>query len=303
VLGAHRSTGGAVVCSAVEHRAVMGPCLSVGANVVGVEPTGLLDLGALAGALHPGVGLVSLMLANNEVGVVQPLARAVALVRELAPRALVHTDAVAAASWLDLAADTADADLVSVAAHKFGGPKGMGALVVRGGARLTPLLLGGAQERERRPGTQDVASIVAMAAALDAAVAGRDKERGRVGALRDALADGLRERVPGTVPSVVPPTASAPGSIEVLPGTLHVRFDAVEQEELLVLLDDQGVYASAGAACASGALEPSHVLLAMGMTPVQARQAVRFTLGWSTSADDVEVAVSAVAKAVEQLRG
>ena len=139
-----------------------------------VGPTGVVDLDALAELLGPGVGLVSVMLANNEVGTVQPLADVAALVRELAPGALLHTDAVAAVGWLDVAGLASVADLVSVSAHKFGGPKGVGALVVRDRARLAPVLHGGAQERGRRPGTPDVAGIMGMAAALRVATDSRD---------------------------------------------------------------------------------------------------------------------------------
>jgi cysteine desulfurase len=236
------------------------------------------------------------MLANNEVGTVQPLAQAVRLVRERAPEALVHTDAVAAGAWLDLAdaAVGAGADLVALGAHKFGGPKGVGVLVVRSGARLGRVLHGGGQERERRPGTHNVASIVGMAAALEAASTRRPQERESVAARRDRLAQGLLDAVAGL-------ELTAPASPR-LPGTCHVRVNGVHQEELLVLLDEAGVCASGGSACASGALEPSHVLLAMGLSPDEARQAVRFSLGWATSDVDVDTALAAVPKSVERLR-
>jgi len=156
------------------------------------------------------------------------------------------------------------------------------------------VLYGGPQERERRPGTHDVAAVVGMAAALDVASRRRSEEWAAVAARRDRLAQGLVDAVPGL-------TLTAPGSPK-LPGSCHVRIGAVHQEELLVLLDDAGVCASAGSACASGAMEPSHVLLAMGMSPEQSSQAVRFSLGWTTSEDDVDVALAVVAKSVEQLR-
>ena len=298
VLGVHAAVGGEVRCSAFEHHAVLDTCLSLGpgASTVPVGADGVVDLDVLADALHPGVRLVSLMLANNEVGTIQPLAEAVRLVRELAPDALVHSDAVAAGAWLgpEQSALGAGADLVSLGAHKFGGPKGVGALVVHSGARLGRVLHGGPQERERRPGTHDVAAIVGMAAALEVASSRRSEEWAAVEARRDRFAQGLVDAVPGL-------TLTAPGSPK-LPGSCHVGIGGIHQEELLVLLDDAGVCASAGSACASGAMEPSHVLLAMGMSPEAARQAVRFTLGWTTSDDDVDVALAAVAKSVEQLR-
>lgn len=294
VLGAHGALGGDVLCSAFEHHAVLDACAAVGGRRVAVNADGMVDLDALAQALHPGVRLVSIMLVNNEVGTVQPLAEVARLVRRLAPGALIHTDAVAAGAWLDLAVLAADADMVSMGAHKFGGPKGVGALVVRGGTVLKRVLHGGSQERDRRPGTHNVAGIVGMAAALEVAVARRAEESGSVAALSRLLADGLCAAVPGA-------RRTAPASPR-LPGSCHLLFPDVDQEELLVLLDGGGVCASGGSACASGALEPSHVLLAMGLSASEARQAVRFSLGWSTRADDVERALAVVPKSVEQLR-
>jgi cysteine desulfurase len=294
VLGVFGDRGGGIVCTAFEHPSVLGACDACGGSRAPVRPDGIVDLDGLAELLGPHVRLVSVMLVNNEVGTVQPLAEVARLVRLLAPEALVHTDAVGAGAWIDLAEQTASADLVSVGAHKFGGPKGVGALVVRGGARLVPLLHGGAQERGRRPGTHNVAGIVGMAAALEAAARRRSEESAAVAALRRRLVDGLSQRLVGV--HVTAPSARK------LPGSCHLRFEGVHQEELLVLLDDLGVCASGGSACASGALEPSHVLLAMGLTPAQARQAVRFSLGWNSTADDVELALAVVPKAVERLR-
>ncbi|MHB8681334.1 MAG: cysteine desulfurase family protein [Acidimicrobiales bacterium] len=295
VLGAQRARGGAVVCSAVEHHAVLRPAARCAAAVVAVDGDGVVDLDALARALHRGVGLVSVMTANNELGTLQPLAEVVALVRALAPDALVHTDAVAAAGTVDLAAAASGADLVSIAAHKFGGPQGVGALVVRGATHLAPVLYGGAQERERRPGTHDVAGIVGMGAALAVAGTRRAEEGARIAALRDRLVAGLEERVEGLTQTVSSTAAR-------LPGVAHVRVEGVDQEELLLLLDQHGICASAGAACASGAIEPSHVLLAVGLSPEAARRCVRFSVGWGTTDADVEAALETVPKAVAQLR-
>lgn len=298
-----------VVCSAVEHAAVLEPCRAmaerstryIGAAAIElreapVDADGAVDLRQLEALLEEreDVALVSVMLANNEVGTVQPLDAVVAATRRLAPGAVVHTDAVQAAAWLDLAQAAAGADLVSVSAHKLGGPKGAGALLVRRGTALEPLLYGGGQEQERRSGTHDVAGAVGLATALQVVAASREAEAARVGALRDRLADGLLAAVPGTVESA--------DRRRVLPGHCHLRFDGVEQEELLVLLDEAGICASAGAACASGALEPSHVLQAMGVPPAEARSAVRLTLGHTTTAADVEQALATVPEAVARLR-
>ena len=293
VLGAHRARLGTVLCSAIEHHAVLDGVRAVGGAVVGVDRAGRIDLDALEAALTPEVGLVSVMLVNNEVGTVQPLAEVSALVRGRAPRALVHTDAVAAAGWMDLAATTSCADMVSISGHKFGGPVGVGVLVMRAGARIAPVLHGGSQERDRRPGTVNVAGAVGMAAALRAAESSRPATVARVGSLRTRLAVELVRAVEG-----IERTASR----GVAPHNCHLLVEGVDQEELLLLLDDAGVCASAGSACASGALEPSHVLLAMGVNPVRARSAVRLTLGYSTTADEVDHVVAVLPKIVERLR-
>ena len=303
VLGAHAAGRGTVVCSAVEHHAVRNACAALGGTVVSVRPSGVVDLEALAGVLGPDVGLVSVMLVNNEVGTVQPVRDVAAMVHQRAPGALVHTDAVAAVGWLDVAEAAADADLVSVSAHKFGGPKGMGALVVRGGASLGPVLHGGAQERGRRPGTHDVAGIVGMAAALRAATDGRVDAVPRVAVLRDRLADGLRATVDGIGETAVHAgVGGVADRVAKVAASCHLCIAGVDQEELLVLLDDAGVGASAGAACASGAVEPSHVLLAMGLTVAEARTAVRFSLGPTTTAGEIDHVLGVMPKIVERLR-
>jgi len=303
VLGGHAVVGGDVVCSAVEHHAVLLACRSLGATTVPVDGAGVVDLDALSDALHPGVGVVSVMAANHEVGTVQPLADVADLVRRRAPGALLHTDAIAAVPWLDLAPALARVDLLSLSAHKFGGPKGVGVLVVRGGTRLGPVLYGGAQEHGRRPGTHDVAGIVGAAAALTAALAARASEVPRVRALRDRLADGLRAAVDGLTETGHDGGADPGGERQAkVAGSCHVLVPGVDQEELLLLADQAGVYASAGAACASGALEPSHILLALGLGPDEARTAVRFSLGPTTTDADIDVALDVVPKVVEQLR-
>jgi len=295
VLGASSPGPGTVLCSAVEHHAVLNACDARGGTTVPVDRSGVIDLDAMGEQLDDRVDLVSVMLVNNEVGTVQPLADVAALVRALAPRARLHTDAVAAVGWMDVAALTTVADLVSVSAHKFGGPKGVGALVVRGGSRLDPVLHGGAQERGRRPGTHDVAGIVGMAAALRVATDARDDTVRRVGTRRDRLAAGLSTSIEDVRETVVHGAAKVASSC-------HLVVGGVDQEELLVLLDDEGVCASAGAACASGAIEPSHVLLAMGLSPVDAKSAVRFSLGYATTDDEIDHVLSVMPKVVERLR-
>jgi cysteine desulfurase len=265
--------------------------------VIGVGIDGVIDLDALATALKSDldVAVVSVMLANNEVGTVQPLDEVIALVRQHAPRAVVHTDAVQAFPWLDVAFLARDADLVAVSAHKFGGPKGVGALVVRSGTTVAPLLHGGGQEADRRSGTHNMAGIAGMAAAMTATVAQRAATVERVGALRDRLGDGLQATVADAVETVPRDRRIA--------GNCHMRFAGIESESLLFLLDEAGVFASAGSACASGAIEPSHVLTAMGVSPQEAASAVRFSLGTTTTEQDVDLALKSVPSAIARLRG
>jgi cysteine desulfurase len=295
VLGHHAVRPGPVVCVATEHHAVIHACRSLPeARVVAVDSDGIVDLDALAAALDETVSVVAVMLANNEVGTIQPLAEVVSLTRRHAPAARVHTDAVQAFPWLDVAALAAPADLVAVSAHKFGGPKGVGALVVRNGVEVAPVIHGGGQERDRRSGTHNVAGIVAMAAAMRATVEQRPATVERVGRLRDRLADGLLAAVPGTI-------ETGDRSAKVA-GNCHLQFHGIESEALLLVLDELGVAAAAGSACAAGAVDPSHVLTAMGLSADAARSSVRFSLGSTTTDDDVELALKAVPEAVARLR-
>jgi len=290
--------GGAAVCPAAEHHAVLHPVESVGGTVVAVDRTGRVDLDSLAAALHPGVAVVSVMLANNEVGTVNDLAAVAAVVRERAPRAALHTDAVQAARWLDVAALAAPCDLISVTGHKVGGPVGTGALVVRDGVALAPRQLGGGQERGRRSGTVDVAGAVGLATALRLAADERAATVARVGSLRDRLADGLLAAVPGLVE-----TAAVDGRRDhLVAGTCHVCVPGVAAEALLFLLDEAGICASAASACSSGAQQASHVLAAMGVPDELALGSLRLSLGPATTDADVDHALDAIPAAVARLR-
>jgi len=294
IFGAHAVRPGVVVCSAVEHHAVLHPTEILGGALAPVLPDGTIDLDALRLVLGPEVSVVAVMLANNEVGTVQPLADVVAVVRERAPGAVVVTDAVQAFSWVDVAAAAAGADFVAVSAHKFGGPKGVGALVVRRGVQVRTMIHGGGQERDRRSGTSNVAGVVAMAAAMHATVRDREATVARVGALRDRLADGLLAAVEGA--------AETGHRARKVAGNCHLTFPGVESEALLVLLDAAGVYAAAGSACTSGAVEPSHVLAAMGVPRERGLGALRLSLGPETTDADVDLALAAVPEAVARLR-
>jgi cysteine desulfurase len=334
VQGVAAARPGPVLCSAVEHHAVLHPVEHVGGKTVPVDGRGVLDLDALADALdaHPGTALVSVMAANNEVGALQPLAEVAQLVRRRAPNAVVHTDAVQATAWLDPTELTATVDLLSASAHKFGGPQGVGVLVVRRGTPLEAQLLGGGQERELRSGTHNVAGIVGMAAALADKAALRTAESDGARALRDRLADGLLTAIPGASETAVPDGAGPVGTglagaattagaladaaasrhaqpaddpdrrAHLLPGTLHITIPGAESEALLFLLDEAGVCASAASACASGAQEASHVLAAMGVPPDPRRGALRLSLGWTSTDADVDRVLEVLPPIVERLR-
>ena len=293
------SGGNGVVTTAFEHKGVLAACDRLeregfGVRRVAVDRGGIVDLDALGAALDGDTAVVSVMLVNNEVGTVQPLDRVAALVRERAPRAVLHTDAVQGVPWLDVAAAAGLAELVAVSAHKFGGPKGVGALVVRDGAAVAPLIEGGGQERGLRSGTSNVAGAVAMATALRITTAERADVVARVAALRDRLAAGLTAAVPDCFFN---------GDVaRKVAGNCHVGFPGVEAEALLVALDREGVCAAAGSSCSSGATEPSHVLEAMGVARDDALASIRLSLGPDTTDADVATALEVRPAAVARLR-
>ena len=220
------------------------------------------------------------MTVNNEVGTINPIAAVAKMVREGAPQALLHTDAVQAASWLDLREISPHVDLLALSAHKFGGPKGVGVLMVRQGTVLEPLLQGGGQERDRRSGTHNVAGIVAMAEALRLTDIERIAEIARLRDLRDLLVNTLLAELPDVIETV-------PRELKIA-GSAHVCIADIESEALLYFLDEAGVCASAASACASGAMEPSHVLAAMGVEKRYSLGALRLSLGHTTTAADID---------------
>jgi len=294
VVGRHMKVGGVTVCSAIEHHAVLEPVEHLGGRAVAVNPAGVIDLDALAAALDDDVTVVSVMLSNNETGMVQPLGQVAELVRSLAPNAVLHTDAVQAFPWLDVASLAAGADLISVSAHKFGGPKGVGATVVRDGVELSPLLLGGGQERGLRSGTHNAAGIAGMAAAAEVVLKSRAEQVVRLAGLRDRLVDGVLAAVPDTVE-----TGERSGKVA---GSAHLCFEGIESEALLFLLEDAGVYASAASSCSSGAQDPSHVLAAMGYDRLLAGGSLRLSLGYETADADIDQALAVIPDAVARLR-
>lgn len=291
--------GDGVVTTAFEHKAVLASVARLereGFRVAraGVGASGLVDLDRLADLLDDRTVLVSAMAVNNEVGTIQPLSELAAIVRERAPRALLHTDAVQAVPWLDLRDAAAAIDLVSISAHKFGGPKGVGVLVRRGSAPLEPIVEGGGQEWGLRSGTTNVAGVVGLATALRIIDERRDAEVARVAVLRDRLQKGIADRIPD---------AFFNGDLaHKIAGNCHVGFPGVEAEALLVLLDQAGLAAAAGSSCTSGATEPSHVLEAMGLSRADALASIRLSLGYDSTDVDVDSALDAIGAAVHQLR-
>lgn len=298
ILGVVGARGGVPLCSAIEHHAVLHPVEHLGGRVVGVDGRGVIDMADLDAQLDESVSIVSVMLANNESGVVQPLGEVASLVHEKCD-AVLHTDAVQAVTWLDLVTHTADIDLVSISAHKFGGPQGVGALIVRTDIDLAPVILGGGQERERRSGTQNVAGAAAMAAALAATEAERATMVARVAGQRDRLIEGLRAQLAGVHESGVGEDGDRSHKVA---GSAHLCFEGVDSEALLFLLERGGLYASAASSCASGAQEPSHVLAAMGMPRDLATGSLRLSLGSTTTDADIDLALEIIPAAVRQLR-
>ena len=289
-----------LVVSGIEHHAVLDAAHamaqefpSVEVREIGVDSDGVLDVAALHDALDETVALVSVMAVNNETGVVQPLDAVAAAVASRGLDLVSHSDAVAAAPWLDLATCSAGIDAVSLCGHKLGGPVNVGALVLRREVDLVAMMPGGGQERGRRGGTVDVAACVGLAAAIRCVEAERATGHERVRELQGRLRAGLVD-LPGA-------RVTAAGALSV-PGTVHVTFEGLASDELLFLLDQENVAASAAASCSSGAAVSSHVLAAMGMSPERARGSLRLTMGHETSADDVDAVIEAVTRCVGRLQ-
>ena len=299
ILGAVRRLGGVAVCPAAEHHAVLHCVEHVHGVVVRVNSVGTVDLDDLQRVLEEAteeqpITVVSVMAVNNEVGSITPMRDVARIVRKYAPNAILHTDAVQAACWVDLREITPLVDALSLSAHKFGGPKGVGVMVIKTGKNLEPLIFGGGQERDRRSGTHNVSGIIATAKALEVTDRTRAEETERVTKLRDRLVDEIRAKVDGVLETV-------PREHRV-PGVAHLCFSGLENEALLFLLDQADVYASAASACASGAMEPSHVLEAMGIERSWSNGALRLSLGHTTTDAEIDLAVSAIVSAVNQLR-
>jgi cysteine desulfurase len=259
--------------------------LPVGADAI-------VDPGALSSAMSDQVAVVSVMHANNEVGTLQPIQELAAIAHERG--ALFHTDAVQSTGKLPVDVRTLGVDLLSLSAHKFNGPKGAGALWIKRGTRMTAVLTGGRHERNRRAGTENVAGIAGLGAAAAAAAAKLEESSGRLAALRDRLENGVLAAVPGTVVNGARDRR--------VPNTTNISFEGVEAESLLIALDLEGMAVSTGSACSSGALEPSHVLRAMGLPAHRTQNSIRFSLGLGNTEQEVDALIALLPRLVEKLR-
>lgn len=295
---AQRERGRHIITTVIEHHAVLHPVeelherFGFEATVVPVGRDGIVDPADIAEAIRPDTVLISVMWANNEIGTIQPVESIGSIAR--ARGIPFHVDAVQAAGTLPMNLGPLPIDLLSISAHKFYGPKGVGLLYVRRGTPWWPLLTGGGQERNRRAGTENVAGIVGMARALELAVGEREAVTGQVRALRDYLLTEVPKRIPGT---------HINGALDQrLPNNANVSFDGVHGESLLVGLDLAGIMASSGSACTSGSLEPSHVLQAIGLPARLAQASLRMTVGKENSIAEMERTVEVLGRLVTRLR-
>lgn len=294
---AHRGRGDHVVTTRIEHHAVLHPCDALereGFRVtrLPVDPTGRLDPESVAAACDSGTILVSVMLANNEVGTLQPVAEVAALLKGRG--ILLHTDAVQAVGSIPVDVRALDVDALSLSAHKFHGPKGVGALYLRAGTRIEPILHGGGQERGLRSGTENVAGLVGLARALELACQDCDQRAVRLRGLRDLLVQGVLGHLPG---------AHLTGHPDLrLPGMASFVFEGAEGESILLQLDRKGICASTGSACSTATLEPSHVLKALNLPLRLAHGSLRLSLGRETTEEQVDRVVTEVVAAVRKLR-
>jgi cysteine desulfurase len=285
--------GGHVITTMVEHPAVLQAAQELpSATFVPVDGRGIVDPEAVRAAIRPDTKLISVMHVNNELGVVQPVLEIAEIAREAG--VLFHSDGVQAIGKIPVNVGELGVDLYSISAHKIYGPKGMGALYIRKGTELRPLLYGGPHERKMRAGTENVAGAVGFGRAAEWVTEESGAEVARQSVLRDRLEQGILARVAGSHVN----GAGAPR----VGNTSNIRFDGIDSEPLLIALDLKGFAVSSGSACSSGATEPSHVLAAIGLTREQARSSVRFSLGRSNTAEQIDALIDAVVQVVSRLR-
>lgn len=286
-----------LITTAIEHHAVLHACRRLQEDgwevtYLPVDSQGMVDPDAVRRALREDTWLVSVMHANNEIGTIQPIREIACICRERGVR--LHCDAVQTFGLLDVKVEDLGVDMLSVSAHKLYGPKGVGALYLRGGVKIAPLLVGGAQERELRAGTENVPGIVGFARAVQLSEQVKQEQVERVGYLRERLRQRLQERLPDMQVNGNPRQS--------LPSILSVTFRGVSAESLLIALDQRGIAASAGAACSAGSIEPSHVLLAIGMDEQEAMSTIRLSIGRGNTLEEIETAAEVIAEEVKRLQ-
>jgi len=287
-----------IIASAIEHEAVLQTLKALArrgwtVTLLPVDATGIVSAASLEAAMTPDTSIVSVMHANNEIGTIQPVAALAAIAH--AGGAVFHTDAVQSVAKIPVDVRSLGVDLLSLSAHKFGGPKGIGALWVKRGTRLAAVMTGGRQERNRRAGTENVPGIAGLGAAARLGVDKLSAESDRLARLRDRLESGILARVPDTAVNGDPS--------QRVPNTTNVSFDGIEAESLLIALDLEGIAVSTGSACSSGTLEPSHVLKAMGLSAHRTQNSLRFSLGERNTDAEIDRVLDVLPGLVSRLRG
>ena len=295
---AHMKKGNHIITTKIEHHAVLHTCeflekFGFEVTYLDVNEEGFVDLKQLEEAITDKTILVSIMFANNEIGKIQPIKEIGALCRE--KKVLFHTDAVQAVGSVPVDVKEMNIDLLSLAGHKLYGPKGIGALYIRRGIRIDNLIHGGGQERGRRAGTENIPGVVGLGKAIELATENIEENRARLTVLRDKLIDGILERIPYA-------RLNGPRGDKRLPGNSNISFEFIEGESILLSLDFEGICASSGSACTSGSLDPSHVLLAIGLPHEKAHGSLRTTLGAASTEEDVEKLLNELPPIIERLR-
>lgn len=297
VAEALQEQGRHIITTKIEHHAILHTCENLetkGFEVtyLSVDEDGKVDLEELKKSIRSDTILISVMFANNEIGTIQPIAEIGAIAREKG--IYFHTDAVQAVGHVAIDVEKMNIDLLSLSGHKLCGPKGIGAIYIRKGVKIKPLLHGGAQEKQRRAGTENIAGIVGLGKAMTCAVEEMEQERARLIALRDKLIYGILERIPYS--------RLNGHAVDRLPGNCNISFEFIEGESLLLLLDSKGIAASSGSACTSGSLDPSHVLLSIGLPHEKAHGSLRLTLGHFNTEAEVDTVLEVLPDIVQRLR-
>ncbi len=297
IASAHKNKGNHIITTKIEHHAVLHTCEYLEKNgfevtYLDVDSEGFINLDDLRNAITDKTILVSIMFANNEIGTIQPIKEIGAICKE--KKVFFHTDAVQAVGNVPVDVKDMNIDMLSLAGHKIYGPKGIGVLYIRKGIKIDNLIHGGAQEKNRRAGTENIAGIVGLGKAMELATSNLEEHMAKMSALRDRLIDGLL-KIPYT-------ELNGPRGDKRLPGNVNVRFRFIEGESILLSLDFKGVCASSGSACTSGSLDPSHVLLAIGLQHELAHGSLRLTLGAGSTEEDVDYVIEVTPPIIERLR-